>query len=206
MWDKEFQQKSIRYPINVEDKTIASNIEWVYLPFYTNTSYIPCLHSDTLNYYDFEIINKNITLTSVSFNSKKFTDYKFNKQNFNWQLTNIYSDSIQNVHDSEFINFLLTFSNDSNYQIKHTEFPLQNYFLDSEKEYATVYEPIERESWKCFNLVKEIENLVILNIEKVDSDYRNILFRGVENGIYVKYTFRKTNGDWFLIKLEDYST
>lgn len=145
-------------------------------------------------------------MTSVSFKSKTFTDYKFNKQNLDWQLTNIISDSIQNVHDYEFINFLQAFSNDSNYQIKHTEFPLQNYYADSEKEFETVYEPIEREGWKYFNLVKEIENLVILNIEKEDSEYRNILFRGVDNGIYVKYTFRRINGEWILIKLEDYST
>jgi hypothetical protein len=39
-----------------------------------------------------------------------------------------------------------------------------------------------------------------------DSKYRNVYFRGIENGIWVEYTFEKINENWKLIRLEDYST
>jgi len=100
----------------------------------------------------------------------------------------------------------ITNYNDSVFQINHTVFPLPESYADSEKDYETVKTTILLKDWKHTKLVDFANKLMVLsNIDK-ESKYRNIFYQGVENGIWAKYTFEKINGDWKLIRIEDYST
>jgi hypothetical protein len=47
--------------------------------------------------------------------------------------------------------------------------------------------------------------MVLSNIDN-DNKYGNIFFRGIENGIWAKYTFEKMDESWKLVKIEDHST
>ena len=113
---------------------------------------------------------------------------------------------IKNVPDFEFIDFLIKFSNDSVFQINHTLFPLTDSYADSENDYETVKTNIELKDWKHIELVDFENRLLVLSDIDKNNKYRNIFYRGVENGIWVKFTFERINENWKLIKLEDYST
>jgi len=206
MWDKEFQKSRIVFPYRQDNKKITTSVNWRHLSFYTESEYIPILNSDTFRVFDKEVETTTIGLSIVNFKKKAITNYNFKKIENKWFLLSSENLSIKSVPDFEFIDFLTTFSNDSVFQINHTVFPLPESYADSEKDYETVKTTILLKDWKHTKLVDFANKLMVLsNIDK-ESKYRNIFYQGVENGIWAKYTFEKINGDWKLIRIEDYST
>ncbi len=206
MWNKEFQKSRIVFPYKQDNKTISSSQNWKHLPFYTESEFIPILNSDTIRLFDKDVKTNSIGLFIVNFKVKEVTNYYFKKIDDKWFLLSSVNLPIKNVPDFEFIDFLIKFSNDSVFQINHTTFPLPESYADSEKDYETVKTNIELKDWKHIELVDFANRLLVLSDIDKNNKYRNIFYRGVENGIWVKFTFERINENWILIKLEDYST
>lgn len=206
MWNKEFQKARIVFPYKQDNKTISSSQNWKHLPFYTESEFIPILNSDTVRLFDKDVKTNSIGLFIVNFKVKEVTNYNFKKIDDKWFLLSSVNLPIKNVPDFEFIDFLIRFSNDSVFQINHTAFPLPESYADSEKDYETVKTNIELKDWKHIELVDFANRLLVLSDIDKNNKYRNIFYRGVENGIWVKFTFERINENWKLIKLEDYST
>jgi hypothetical protein len=205
MWDKDFQKESIIYPINLNEIEIKRKSNWRHNDFYTSKSSMPILHFDTLTYYDKDIKEKNIRMHILSFKKDTATTYSFSKKENSWNLANVSSMKLDSLSDYDFINFLTHFSSDSIFQFEHIQFPLTHYFADYDNDYETTSDPIQQHEWKQWNLIESVEGLMILDIDK-RTKYRSIFFRGIENGIYVKYTFTRVGNSWELVKLENYST
>jgi hypothetical protein len=205
MWDKEFQKESIVYPINLNGREVKKKSNWRHNDFYSTKSSMPILHYDTLTYYDKDIKEDNIKMHILSFEKDTATNYSFSKKEYSWNLVKINSMKLDSLTDYDFINFLTRFSSDSIFQVEHIQFPLTHYFSDSDNDYETTSAPIKQHEWKQWNMIESIEGLMILDVHK-RTKYRNIFFRGIENGIYVKYTFTQTENSWKLVKLENYST
>lgn len=206
MWDNEFQKSRIVFPYRQDNKNITISQNWKHLSFYTESEYIPILNSDTVSLFDKDVETITIGLSIVNFKMKAITNYNFKKIENKWFLLSSENLSIKSAPDFEFIDFLTTFSNDSCFQINHTIFPLPESYTDSEKDYETVETTIQQNDWKHIELIDFVNSLMVLSNIDRESKYRNIFYRGVENGIWVKFTFERINENWKLIKLEDYST
>jgi len=206
MWDREFQQSRVVFPIQLKDIDIKTSKEWRYLTFYTQNEYIPTMTSDTLSVFDKEVKLEFTKMFIVDFKKEIAESFAFEKVNKNWYLKNSNKTTFANLPDLDFINFLTKFSKDSIFQIKSISFPIKESFADSDNDYETATKTIKQDDWKFWKLTADINQLMILSIIQTDNRYRNIFFRGVENGIWVKYTFERINGNWKLIRLEDYST
>ena len=206
MWNKEFQKSRIVFPYKQDNKIISSLQYWKHLPFYTESEFIPILNSDTVILLDKDVKTNSIGLFIVNFKEKDVTNYNFKRIEDKWFLLSSENLPIKNVPDFEFIDFLIKFSNDSVFQINHTVFPLPESYSDSENDYETVKTNIELNDWKHIELVDFANRLLVLSDIDKNNKYRNIFYRGVENGIWVKFTFERINENWKLIKLEDYST
>lgn len=206
MWDKKFQESRIIFPIKHETKTITSSKDWKHLSFYTESKYIPILNSDTINLFDKDVEGKTIEMFIVNTAIKSATKYSFIKNENKWFLSSSQDLIIKSVPDFEFIDFLTSFSNDSVFQINHIKFPLPESYADSEKDYETVKKDITQNEWGHIKIVDSNDKLLVLSNIDTKNKYRNVFYRGVENGIWVKFTFEKISGNWKLIKLEDYST
>jgi hypothetical protein len=206
MWDKEFQKSRVLFPIQLNGIEIKTLGEWKYLPFYTQSEYIPTLTSDTLSIFDKDLNLKSTEMCIVDFKKNNAEYFEFEKANKLWCLKKYKKTTLKNVPDFEFMDFLVKFSNDSLFQIKNISFPLSESFADSDNDYEIATKTSKLDDWKFWKLTDDINRLLILSNIQTDNKYRNIFFRGVENGIYIKYTFEKLNGNWKLIRLEDYST
>ncbi len=206
MWDKEFQQSRVVFPVQQNGNEIKTSEDWRHLPFYTQNDYIPTLTSDTISIFDKDVKLESTKMFIVDFKKNIAELFAFEKVNKNWYLKNLDKTTFTNLPDIDFINFLTKFSNDSIFQIKSISFPITESFADSDNDYETATKSITQEDWKYWKLTDDINQLMILSNIQTDNKYRNIFFRGVENGIWVKYTFEIINGNWKLIRLEDYST
>ena len=176
-----------------------------YIPFYTKQEYYPILHFDTTTHFDKDIKTPKVGLVIANFKAQKIKLYNFEKKAKKWFLTGIEKKSIDQIPDIEFIGFIKEFSKDTAFQKKHTQFPLAKLISDPEKDYEITKTTVEKKEWEKIDFINDIQDLMILTNTVKNSNYRNIYFRGVENGIYVKYIFEKKSGEWMFVKVEDYS-
>lgn len=205
MWDEEYQKSRIEFPLIFNERVIDSANEWEHKGFYATKTFIPILHTDSTTYYEKDIAAADAKMSVVSFENQQVENFFFSKQNNHWLLNEVNLDSIEALADVDFIRFLERFSTDTSYQLAHIHFPIPNYYADYDKDYETVYDSISMEDWKHVNVVEGIKGLMTLNTG-INSNIREIFFRGVENGIKAYYYFLKVEGEWKLVKLEDYST
>lgn len=172
--------------------------------FLSTKDFVAYLNSDTLSVFEEKNLSDKQDLIVIDFKKDKNLKYKFEKINQKWMFLGSSDISINNLSEKKFVDFLMKFSKDSIYQKTHILFPLEDYSLDDD--YQTISQKIEKEKWNHFNVIKEIESLLFLANIDSNNNFRNIYYRGNDNGILVKLTFKRVNNEWFLVKTEDYST
>lgn len=210
MRDKNFQKDRVLYPILVKSKSINNANEWNHIPFYTQKEYIATMTSDTLSIFEKRLNFNTITMFILNFTKASAEVFSFEKANDNWFLENVSQPTLSNLFefdfpDVDFVNFLINFSTNSNFQINSISFPLISVEPDYEEDFQTITNTIKKDEWKFRKLSEDLDQLTVLTDFQTDNKYRNITFRGNQNGIWVKYIFENINGDWKLIKIEDQS-
>lgn len=114
--------------------------------------------------------------------------------------TNIFAQKTEN-----FKTFWKSFVNDSVFQMERTHFPLTYIYFQSEEieeeHDDMITEDVSAEDWRFIELEDEYSK----NKIKKGNDYYIVEKVGIENGIYIKYTFAATNGKWYLVKIVDRS-
>ena len=182
---------------NNNDNSIDFNL-------FSTKDFVAYLNSDTLSVFEEKNVSDKQDLIIIDFKNDNNLEYKFETINQKWMFSGSSAVSINNLSEKKFVDFLIKFSKDSIYQKSHILFPLQDYSLDDD--YQTISQKIEKEKWNHFNLVEEIESLLFFANIDSNNVFRNIYYRGIGNGILIKFTFKRINNDWFLVKTEDYST
>ena len=172
--------------------------------FFSSKDFVAYLNSDTLSVFEEKNLSDKQDLIILDFKKVKNLKYKFEKIDNKWTFSGSNTISINSLPEKKFVDFLMKFSKDSIYQKEHILFPLEDYSLDDD--YQTISQKIEKEKWNHFNLVEEIESLLFFANIDSNNVFRNIYYRGIGNGILIKFTFKRVNNDWFLVKTEDYST
>lgn len=205
MWDQAFQESRIIYPIQVNNKEVKTPKEWKYMPFYTQQSSMPVLASDTIHALDRGVDLAKTEMYIVDFNTQNVECFDFENIKNNWYLKKVSKVRVQQLPDFEFVDFIMKFSKDPAFQMQNISFPLLESFADPEIDYERSDKTIKHGEWKYTKLTEEINPLMILSNLQTKNKYRNILIRGVESGIWVRYIFEKINGGWKLIKLEDFT-
>ncbi len=205
MFDQNFQQNRIIFPININDSIIESKNKWNYNKFYMAKSFMPILHADTTTYFDKDVSVSILKMSIVSLDKHVSENYNFTKMQEGWKLVNVQTQNIDSLKDAKFFEFLTLFSSDSVFQKYHVVFPLPNYHVDYDNDYKTIYDSTKIDNWIYLDLKTSLQQLMTLNLNE-ESNYRTVFFSGIENGVYVQYTFMKLESEWKLIKLENYST
>jgi hypothetical protein len=172
--------------------------------FFSTKDFVAYLNSDTLSVFEEKNVFERQDLIILDFKKGKNLKYKFENIDNKWTFSGSNTISINSLSEKKFVDFLMKFSKDSIYQKEHILFPLKDYSLDDD--YQIISQKTEKEKWNHFNLVEEIESLLFLANIDSNNNVRNIYYRGNDNGILVKLTFKRVNIEWFLVKTEDYST
>lgn len=122
----------------------------------------------------------------------------------------------QNVHQSvavneNFYDFLEKFSTDRIFQLKRIVFPVKAVESDPDDEEVILKEgTIQKYEWEHLDLTYDSTYIT----RECDQYYQDVLFksdlaivelRGINNGIYANYYFKRENGQWYLVALEETS-
>lgn len=108
----------------------------------------------------------------------------------------------------QFKQFLLKFSKDTFYQLKHINFPLS---VESTNDEGDVERSnMQRKQWSHLDFAYDPESALreinaYEQLIEVDSDSCVVTIKGIDNGISVDYIFIRKNKDWYLNRLLDLS-
>lgn len=202
IWE-DYQKEGVTYPITVGGKVIKSAQDWAFINLFPSEDYFLILNPDELFVFDTAGVVKEVKMCIVDFDSKTALDFLFRKNQKQWKLTKLTDRPYVKMPEKEFIDFLTKFAADSVFQLQHILFPLSAVTLDGDYE---VYEStIEKKNWKYLNLIGGTDKIVIFQSSRITPDTRLLHLRGIDNGFQILVAFEKSDNQWKLVKLEDYS-
>ena len=103
-----------------------------------------------------------------------------------------------------FTSFWKSFTNDSVFQKERIVFPLTLTYFDydeNDEDLTEVLGNIPASDWQYDNFIDEEAKITINKQE----DFYTVVRAGIENGIYVEYTFKLNDNKWYLVKIADSS-
>ncbi|MEE4247210.1 MAG: DUF4348 domain-containing protein, partial [Kangiellaceae bacterium] len=195
----------VRFPARVHQEIISSKEQWNLLSFTKEKGFYSILQSDTSDYFEKNFLEDPITASIISFETFTIDNLSFQSTPESWYLDHTYKTYTYENDDYEFLSFINSFSSDSTYQKQNTRFPLPYFHLDYQNDYKTIKDTLSFDTWKHIDLDISLKDLLTLNQDQ-NSDYRVLFFRGIANGVHIKYTFKRQQKQWQLVKIEDYST
>ena len=115
------------------------------------------------------------------------------------------------LEQEDFDRFFHKFMMEADFQLSRVKFPLE--FVGFKDGYPgdemdSIY--FQKENWQHNSYYLGEESIPIIydsyEMELRNTDERVFVWAGVENGINVKFYFKRINGKWYLINIEDFST
>ena len=115
------------------------------------------------------------------------------------------------LEQEKFDNFFHKFMIEPDFQLSRVKFPLE--FVGFRDGYPgddmdTIY--FQKDKWQHNSYYSDKQSIPIIydnfEMELRNTDERVFVWVGVDNGINVKSFFKRIDGKWYLIKVEDFST
>ena len=112
----------------------------------------------------------------------------------------------------DFRGFVRDFFNSEDFQASHTQFPLEIVSWTGDREFSSTF--VTENEWpfyegpadfQCDESCYDIMIYDDFDKRQRDSGERVLAFEGVSNGINSSVYFRLTDGNWYLIKIEDFN-
>lgn len=202
-WERKFSISRTNFPINICGKEYLSSIDWKGWNYFDKEECVTELLHDSIE--EQIIFTNHFILDLINLAKKGAKRHYFEIKNKKWTLGEIKTIKTGELADKDFLNFLYKFSIDSVFQETHTIFPLI-YKSYSDVDFSETEELIVKDSSGYVNTLSYFTNLMCFDQKKSNSNLRIIFFKGRDNGIHVKYYFKKIKGTWYYYKNEDYST
>ncbi|AFD08617.1 DUF4348 domain-containing protein [Solitalea canadensis] len=118
--------------------------------------------------------------------------------------------STKETVDNNFNDFIEKFSTDSAFQLNRTKFPLKTKWYDIFNDRDSLiyrnrldFEVMDFRKKTLASHLDQWEQKIVVDKNNTSA---TIEIRGIENGIRVDYLFKKINGAWMLIEINDSST
>jgi hypothetical protein len=195
----ESQVNHIQLPLKTDNTFVKSKASYSPVTFLTRSN-IPILCADSLN-----AIARTLapTVSIIQFNREIANDYLFEPRNRRWKLISYKNENLQNLKESEFLNFLIQYSKDESFQMKHTIFPFP----------YRVYKSVKRDSdpdnrllmpreWESLDFMAIFPALCVFNSNSQAPNRQLFVFRNGKTAQF--FNFILINKKWYLIEIEEY--
>ncbi len=194
----ETQAGYARFPLKADNTTLKTKASYTPVTFLSRNN-IPVLCSDSLN----AIMQLPSPVVSIIQFNKTATSYVFEQRNKNWNLISFKSEDMQQLQEAEFLNFLIQYSQDEAFQMKHTIFPFPCRIYTSPKHSS---EPENKllmpREWDSLDFTAIFPSLCIFNSNNQAPNRQIHVFR---NGKAAQlFNFIRINKKWYLIEIEEY--
>lgn len=193
----ENQAKYVQFPLKTDNAAVKNSASYTPVVFSSRNN-IPVLCSDSLN----AIMKLPSSVVSiVQFNKDAANNYVFEQRNKDWKLISSKSESVQNLQEAEFLNFLMQYSKDEAFQMKHTIFPFPYRIYKSSKRDDPENKLLMPREWTAVDFVTLFPSLCIFNSNN-QPNRQLFVFKGAKAAQF--FNFIRINKKWYLIEIEEY--
>ncbi|MBR3519235.1 MAG: hypothetical protein IKN77_03850 [Paludibacteraceae bacterium] len=136
------------------------------------------------------------TTALVNFKKKDVTKTTFTKKNNKWNQATEATVPIQRSEQNEFIDFILRFSSNKEYQINHTVFPFPINTLKGKEQ--TKRKLIMPRDWNHLSLSESYPQILLFKTNTDGNNRKMLIFKNKK--IKEEYNFIRINKQWYLIE------
>ena len=194
----ENQAKHVQFPLKTNNATVRNSASYIPVTFPSRNN-IPVLCSDSLS----AIMKLPSSVVSiVQFNKDVANNYVFEQRNKGWKLISSKSESVQNLQEAEFLNFLMQYSKDEAFQMKHTIFPFfYRIYKSSDRNSDPETKLIMPREWAALDFVALFPSLCIFDTNN-QPNRQLFVFKGAKAAQF--FNFIRINKKWYLVEIGEY--
>lgn len=206
--NKKLQLRRIAFPLPLtsgETTTLIEKDQWKMDHFFMDQGYYT-LVLDSRKQLDMSKdtgIN-HVVVEKINLEERKVKRYNFDRLSGQWNLTSLEKHSLENNKNASFLTFYEEFATDSAFLMKSISDPFSFTGPNPEDDFSTITTELPAEQWSEIGL-NDLPCGLIYNIiygQKYTHDNQKVLImRGIANGLEVELTFKRTDGQWKLVKV-----
>lgn len=145
----------------------------------------------------------NVVVEKINLRKRYVKRYMFKRLRGQWMMTTIVNEGLGKSKNASFLNFYHKFVNDSAFQVKSINDPLDFTGPNPDDDFSNMSGILAPEQWPSF--APELPKNMIYNIlygqRYAESNQKIFVIRGIANGLETELTFRKKKGQWKLMKI-----
>lgn len=147
---------------------------------------------------------KHVSVEMLDFDALRVRRYVFDKLDGSWLLTRIEENSFEMHDDGDFYAFYQCFSTSDTYQQEHLASNIVFRTFDDDN-FEHIEGTLTPDQWSDFRPELPVGRVANINYgpNNPASDTRVVVVASVGSGMNSTLTFRRTDGDWTLCKLEN---
>ncbi|MCQ2217717.1 MAG: DUF4348 domain-containing protein [Paludibacteraceae bacterium] len=195
----EQQRNSVLFPFQSESGVVKSAKSYQPLRLATPVN-IPIVCTDSLNLVSSQ---KVVNVSVVNMLDIKSTQYSFEKKNEKWKLASSGKDADYGG-ERDFVEFLMQYSRDVDFQKKRTIFPFPYRIYKENKSNELSSKLMMPREWEPFDFVALFPSLCVFSYDKSASVNNRRLFVMKNGSPYLFFNFISINKKWYLIEMEEY--
>lgn len=140
------------------------------------------------------------TTALVNYKKKDVTKTVFTKKNNKWSHVTETATPIQRFEQNEFVDFILRFSSNKDYQINHTVFPFPINTIKGKEQ--TKRKLIMPRDWNHLPLSESYPQILLFKTTTDGNNRKMLIFRNKE--MKEEFNFIRINKQWYLIEKYEY--
>ena len=206
--DSRYQQQRVVFPLkSTENATEMMTKEDFQerAPFEPQEFYAAIYDRETDMAVQNDTALNNVAVNRIHLQTQILDSYHFQRVQGKWMLTNYDTKNADMTPQGSFLEFFGKFVNDTLYQRESIVFPLR---LVSEAEDDDMGGETEltEEEWPEFRsqmpLPTEVMTAIDYGQTSLSENRKILLMEGMSNGLFVKYKFDRTDGQWKLYEID----
>ncbi|MBR6194667.1 MAG: DUF4348 domain-containing protein [Prevotella sp.] len=207
--NRNLQMERVNFPLpNVRNgkTTQVGRDEWKMERFFMRQDYYTVLFD---NQQQMELVRdtsvSQATVEKIYFNTGAVIQYQFRRIKGAWMLLEVRTEPIASNRNASFLDFYHQFVTDSAFQTESLAQTVAFVGPDPDDDFAQMEGILTPDTWPAF--APELPDRMIYNIvygkQEEDSDEKIFMMRGIANGMEVEMTFRRSDGQWKLVKMRE---
>lgn len=207
--NRNLQMERVNFPLpNVRNgkTTQVGKGEWKMERFFMRQDYYTVLFD---NQQQMELVRdtsvSQATVEKIYFNTGAVIQYQFRRIKGAWMLLEVRTEPIASNRNASFLDFYHQFVTDSAFQTESLAQTVTFVGPDPDDDFAQMEGILTPDTWPAF--APELPDRMIYNIvygkQEEDSDEKIFMMRGIANGMEVEMTFRRSDGQWKLVKMRE---
>ncbi len=207
--NRNLQMERVNFPLpNVRNGKTTQVVkgEWKMERFFMHQDYYTVLFD---NQQQMELVRdtsvSQATVEKIYFNTGAVIQYQFRRVKGAWMLLEVRTEPIASNRNASFLDFYHQFVTDSAFQTESLAQTVAFVGPDPDDDFAQMEGILTPDTWPAF--APELPDRMIYNIvygkQEEDSDEKIFMMRGIANGMEVEMTFRRSDGQWKLVKMRE---